>query len=177
MEQPLARVAFAMLMLLVTSGCSASRGGVDDDNRSATVDDDRAVVSAPRAACRVRPMAKAKLVVSLSRGARLDVLERVGGWAKVRPTGDDCWVALSQLGTAEPVDPLIAADAAPTARRRYAPSSRIRRTYARRLHSPHARTLIDYGDGSCPCGSGHICIGPRGGRYCITSGGNKRYGM
>lgn len=28
---------------------------------------------------------------------------------------------------------------------------------------------------SCPCGSGSICTGPRGGRYCITSGGNKRY--
>lgn len=31
--------------------------------------------------------------------------------------------------------------------------------------------------GSCPCSSGRICIGPRGGRYCITSGGNKRYGV
>lgn len=29
----------------------------------------------------------------------------------------------------------------------------------------------------CSCGSGHVCIGPRGGRYCITSGGNKRYGI
>lgn len=31
--------------------------------------------------------------------------------------------------------------------------------------------------GACPCGSGRICIGPRGGRYCITSGGNRRYGL
>lgn len=31
--------------------------------------------------------------------------------------------------------------------------------------------------GYCPCSSGNICIGPRGGRYCITSGGNKRYGV
>lgn len=30
---------------------------------------------------------------------------------------------------------------------------------------------------SCPCSSGNVCIGPRGGRYCITSGGNKRYGV
>jgi hypothetical protein len=29
----------------------------------------------------------------------------------------------------------------------------------------------------CPCGSGRVCVGPRGGRYCITSGGNKRYGV
>ena len=29
--------------------------------------------------------------------------------------------------------------------------------------------------GICPCSGYNICIGPRGGRYCITSGGNKRY--
>ena len=29
----------------------------------------------------------------------------------------------------------------------------------------------------CPCGGGRVCVGPRGGRYCITSGGNKRYGQ
>lgn len=28
---------------------------------------------------------------------------------------------------------------------------------------------------SCSCGSGSVCTGPRGGRYCVTSGGNKRY--
>lgn len=31
-----------------------------------------------------------------------------------------------------------------------------------------------YGD-SCPCSSSANCVGPRGGTYCITSGGNKRY--
>lgn len=29
----------------------------------------------------------------------------------------------------------------------------------------------------CLCSSGQVCTGPRGGRYCITSGGNKRYGV
>lgn len=28
---------------------------------------------------------------------------------------------------------------------------------------------------SCPCSGSKLCVGPRGGRYCITSGGNKRY--
>ena len=31
--------------------------------------------------------------------------------------------------------------------------------------------------GECPCRGGNVCIGLRGGRYCITSGGNKRYGV
>lgn len=31
--------------------------------------------------------------------------------------------------------------------------------------------------GQCPCNGGDVCVGPRGGRYCITSSGNKRYGV
>lgn len=30
-------------------------------------------------------------------------------------------------------------------------------------------------EASCPCDSGRICTGPRGGRYCITKTGKKRY--
>lgn len=33
------------------------------------------------------------------------------------------------------------------------------------------------GGGGCSCAGGNVCYGPRGGRYCITSGGNKRYGI
>jgi len=29
--------------------------------------------------------------------------------------------------------------------------------------------------GACSCSSGTYCYGPRGGRYCYTSGGNKSY--
>lgn len=32
-----------------------------------------------------------------------------------------------------------------------------------------------YAAGPCPCSRSLNCVGPRGGRYCITSGGNKRY--
>ncbi len=32
-----------------------------------------------------------------------------------------------------------------------------------------------YSDVKCPCNGGNNCFGPRGGRYCITSGNNKRY--
>lgn len=31
--------------------------------------------------------------------------------------------------------------------------------------------------GGCSCAGGNVCYGSRGGRYCITSGGNKRYGI
>ena len=32
-----------------------------------------------------------------------------------------------------------------------------------------------YGNSSCPCSGSYNCTGPRGGKYCITSGGSKRY--
>jgi len=31
------------------------------------------------------------------------------------------------------------------------------------------------GDKGCICTEGHYCLGPRGGHYCLTSGGHKRY--
>lgn len=38
-----------------------------------------------------------------------------------------------------------------------------------------ARDTTD--DGKCPCNGGKVCVGSRGGRYCITSNGRKRYGV
>jgi hypothetical protein len=30
-------------------------------------------------------------------------------------------------------------------------------------------------NGDCPCGGGSLCVGPRGGEYCLTPSGNKSY--
>ena len=38
-----------------------------------------------------------------------------------------------------------------------------------------ALVLAAKADTGCPCNGNKLCTGPRGGRYCITSGGNKRY--
>jgi hypothetical protein len=56
-------------------------------------------------------------------------------------------------------------------------TTRSRTSPARATAKRRTRSGFGSSSGSCPCGSGHICVGPRGGRYCITSGGNKRYGM
>lgn len=58
-------------------------------------------------------------------------------------------------------------------------SSRSARSVAggTRRSSSRSRGSSGYIDGQCPCSGSRICIGPRGGRYCITSGGNKRYGV
>lgn len=41
--------------------------------------------------------------------------------------------------------------------------------------SAHASSVGGYSEPDCSCGDGNFCYGPRGGHYCITSGGNKRY--
>lgn len=85
------------------------------------------------------------------------------------------------------------AQAAPAAKRTVGPvhavavkktrSSRSARSHSGggRLHGytpiPKRRSFGYGGGGSCPCSGGNVCVGPRGGRYCITSGGNKRYGV
>ena len=42
-------------------------------------------------------------------------------------------------------------------------------------NSSSAKPSGGYSDPECACGGGNFCYGPRGGHYCITSGGNKTY--
>ncbi|WP_073523135.1 hypothetical protein [Pseudomonas fluorescens] len=42
-----------------------------------------------------------------------------------------------------------------------------------RLNSAGSRN--GYSDSDCSCGGGNFCYGPRGGHYCITSGGKRAY--
>lgn len=42
-------------------------------------------------------------------------------------------------------------------------------------YTPVTSKKQTYSIGGCSCGTGNYCYGPRGGRYCYTSGGNKSY--
>ena len=46
-----------------------------------------------------------------------------------------------------------------------------------RSHGRSSRGSDSGSSRSCPCSGRNVCTGPRGGRYCMTSGGNKRYGV
>lgn len=118
----------------------------------------------------VRDSAKGAIVGSMTRGTRVDVYEARGGWSRVsKRDAPPRWVSSSNLcegpGCYKPEKPasgkaeVASAAAAATLAAAALPSRRA----ASSNSSP------------CPCSSSSNCYGPRGGRYCITSGGGKRY--
>lgn len=100
-----------------------------------------------------------KIIGKLSGGDSVVVYERNGEWARVSAQGIPAkWVNSKLLCS----------------------GSGCYRSTIRPASSSRERTLparSNYPDGSCPCSGSRVCIGPRGGRYCITTGGNKRYGV
>jgi hypothetical protein len=115
----------------------------------------------------VRSAPRGKVVSSLKRGTPVQIYEELTGWSRISARAEaarwvssdslcgayDCWVRRSPAGTLS----------TPGTTRPYTPSTQ--------------RSTPSSYSSSCPCSSGSVCIGPRGGRYCITSGGNKRYGI
>jgi len=101
------------------------------------------------------------IVGRLSRGTRIAALERKDGWIKISVGGSGtAWIAERHTcASASCWVRTHAVASSPPARQTSAPSRAIRPSF----------------DAGCPCSSSANCYGPRGGRYCITSGGNKRY--
>ena len=118
-------------------------------------------VTATALNARMEPSASGTVVGKFARGDRLEVRERSGDWLKVVQGATVAWIAASHVSRSAPVQSLTS-ESRPTRRSNFG-----------------GRTPRDsgYGGGACSCGGGKVCIGPRGGRYCITSGGNKRYGV
>lgn len=100
-----------------------------------------------------------KVVGKLAGGDSVVVYERQGSWARVSPEGASArWVSSNLLCSGSGC---------------YRPASKP----SSRSPESSRRARSNYLDGGCPCSGSRVCIGPRGGRYCITSGGNKRYGV
>lgn len=103
-----------------------------------------------------------KVISTLKRGDKIQVFGWRDDWARVSPDGQPArW--LSSKSLCDAVHCYVISRPETTRPARLSPQ-------------PIPRQTPSYGS-SCPCSSGTVCIGPRGGRYCITSGGNKRYGV
>lgn len=143
--------------------------------------------------CRASPSQTGRVIAKLRKGQSVSVVEGGGGWSRL--ADPSCWVSSKFLSSDTVVQ---ASRTAPSsynsvrsssakAYRRQSSSNLYSFNYAapskrpksrRSAKSRRSRGSSSYiGSGSCPCSGGSVCIGPRGGRYCITSGGNKRYGV
>lgn len=126
--------------------------------------------------CRSEPNASAAVIEKLQRGTGVSILRRETGWARIETPADNrCW-ASTQFLSADASTFSSAAyysdrSARGKARQRYS-SAGSGKAQKKSRQSPAANS-----GGNCPCRGNNVCIGPRGGRYCITSGGNKRYGV
>ncbi|AWH88256.1 SH3 domain-containing protein [Limnobaculum parvum] len=114
----------------------------------------------------VRISPNGKVIASLKQGQKVSVHEQKDSWSRVTPDNEPAgWVSSALLcNTANCYISHPQAVITPVTLR------------SQPKPQPAARS-INYSNSGCSCSSGRICIGPRGGRYCITSGGNKRYGV
>jgi SH3-like domain-containing protein len=137
-----------------------------------------AYVSAKSANCRSAPSKDSSVVAGWQQGDATTVVERSDAWAKVQSGTKSCWIS-SALLSSSPVAKIQSLASAKSAAPKAA-KNRAAGAYSRSSSSSTKRrssTRYDYSGGTCPCSGSNVCIGPRGGRYCITSGGNKRYGV
>lgn len=151
-------------------------------------------VSASQANCRAAARANATVLGTLNRGQSVPVLSTSGDWSYVDPANlPACYIksalltddgrVIGQSDWSRPVH--YASPRASSRGSRYrAHAARLSSASSSRggssggsRRSRSGSASYGYGAGSCPCSGSNICVGPRGGRYCITSGGNKRYGL
>ena len=98
------------------------------------------------------------------------IVEKGVNWSKVMQNGVTFWVLTRQLTATTP--PISSSHAKTPNGFRSTSAKTSKQSVADKREKAGARG----GNGSCPCGSGRICTGSRGGRYCLTSSGNKDYG-
>lgn len=121
-------------------------------------------------ALKVRSSPKGNALDTLKRGTSVNVYEQRDTWSRISAAKEqERWVGSAYL--CEMAGCYIKNDlsqSAPAVKQR--PAERHSAPAKQPVRSPSYAS-------SCSCSSGNVCIGPRGGRYCITSGGNKRYGV
>lgn len=174
--------------------------GAGDNSQSPTM----AYVAARTLNCRALSNAEAAIVAKLRLGDPLILIDSQREWSKVQRSEGNCWVATRLISDTPPeAEPAQGAGAsslpaaaiggalAAAETRRFGDASSVtpvRQTASQKRMAATAKKKrnrkakarssqrSNFG-GSCPCSGSTVCIGPRGGRYCITSGGNKRYGV
>lgn len=151
--------------ILIITTCSLPNGetapAAQISSENADSEENEAYVLASSLNARAGPSVTAPVLLALKRGEKIRIAERKSGWVKVIRGATTFWLAAKHISSTPPREDLKPSQVA----RIVSPSDDPRKSSMRSS------------DESCPCSSGRVCTGPRGGRYCHTSGANKRYGI
>lgn len=183
-------IVAAVIGLVAIGQCSSKQSAPDPALAvAATTTGTPRYVSARSLNCRSSPDTTAKSLRTLARNASVSITQEESGWSKV-DGAPSCWVSSAFLQTS----PWASGEATNAGRSgavaagvgaatyfvsqpSRAQASKSTKSKRKKARPSAARKARSYGGGACPCSGRNVCIGPRGGRYCITSGGNKRYGV
>lgn len=111
----------------------------------------------------------------ISKGTEYALIAKRSEYVQVQVNGRPVWAEDTLFGTASACAKSAApntAPAKPIAKSMPSPAQASITT-----SSPNRRKAAPSASSGCSCGSGRVCVGRRGGRYCIASGGKKRYGV
>jgi len=112
---------------------------------------------------RSAPSSSASVSGTLRRGEKATIVGRSGEWLQVAQGSALIWIAANHVRAVR------------SQPQGFMSASSSHRSHSRKSHGSSGTGF--YQDAGCPCAGSRVCIGPRGGRYCITSGGRKRYGI
>ncbi|MFH4269058.1 SH3 domain-containing protein, partial [Acinetobacter baumannii] len=114
----------------------------------------------------IREKPNGHVVGKLGRGEKVDIYETKGNWARISlNSSSPQWLSTKLL---------CETDGCFKQKSRSTTSNNYQALKSHPHHSERKQKKTYY-DSDCSCAVVDYCVGPRGGHYCITSGGNKRY--
>ncbi|OBY75263.1 SH3 domain-containing protein [Acinetobacter gyllenbergii] len=117
-------------------------------------------------ALNIRDKPNGSVVGKLGRGDKVDIYEKQGSWVRISLNSKSPqWVSSKLLCQSDGCF------------EQKSPKSKSTNYQALSSQSEYKERKQEktYYDSDCSCSVVDYCVGPRGGHYCITSGGNKRY--
>lgn len=124
--------------------------------------------------CRAAPSVDAEIIKKFNRAEEVPVTETMNGWARTQVTDEvSCWVSEEFLGETPPAE-AVEPEAPASFTTPFVPQRRAQSPAPRQSAAPRAKRSSG---GACSCEANRVCVGPRGGRYCLNSSGTKRYGV
>jgi hypothetical protein len=114
----------------------------------------------------IRDKPNGNVVAKLGRGKKVNIYEKKGNWVRISLNSTSPqWISEKLLCETEDCFKQKMSTSKP---HNY-------QTLKSQSHHSETKKSKTYYDSDCSCAVVDYCVGPRGGHYCITSGGNKRY--